>query len=257
MNISRNERKVIDIIKTQFKDKSIKILELGPGEGMLIKGLLDEGYINVEAMDMYPENFTVKNVKCHRGNLSETLPFSDESYDLVIAVEAIEHLENQYNFAAECARITKLHGGVIITTPNITNFASRIRFLFTGFYSLAIRPSSEFQKNWVIEHIYPITFWQLRHILHTNGLFIKILATSKLKRSSFLGLLFWPLSYLFTYKALNTEEELRQNEMNKEILKQMHSLSLFLGRNQIVLTQKERNDYIKDIEDPKIIPGFK
>ncbi|MEJ2391914.1 MAG: class I SAM-dependent methyltransferase [Gammaproteobacteria bacterium] len=250
MGISRNELKVIDIIKSEFKDKSIKILELGPGKGMLVKGLLEAGFTNVEAMDMHPENFTIKNVKCHRGNLSEKLPFDDETYDLVVAAEAIEHLENQYNFASECARITKLYGNVMITTPNITNFASRIRFLFTGFYSLAIRPSSEFQKNWVIEHIYPITFWQLRHILHTNGLFIKILSTSKLRRSSFLGLLFWPLSYLFTYKALNSEKEARQNKVNMEILKQMHTLALYLGRNQIVLTQKEPNHYIRTIENP-------
>lgn len=248
--------KVIEVIKSEFKDKSIRILELGPGIGMLTEGLLAAGYSNVEAMDMYPENFKISNVQCHKGNLSEDLPFANESYDLVLAVEAIEHLENQYHFASECARITRLYGSVIITTPNITNFASRVRFFFTGFYSLAIRPSSEFQKNWVIEHIYPLTFWQLRHILHTNGLFIKKVTTSKLKRGALLGLFFWPLSYLFTHRALDTEKEPRQNKMNMEILRQMHTLSLFLGRNQIVLARKEPSEYVREISDPSLIPGF-
>ena len=257
MGISRNELKVVDTIKSEFKDKSVRILELGPGEGMLTKELIDAGFSNVEAMDMYPENFKIENVRCHKGNLSEDLPFEDDSYDLVIAVEAIEHLENQYHFASECARITKQNGAVIITTPNITNFASRVRFFFTGFYSLATRPSSEFQKNWVIEHIYPITFWQLRHILHTNGLFIKKVTTSKLKKGSLLGLLFWPLSYFFTYRALVTEDEPRQNKVNMEILKQMHTPSLFLGRNQIILSRKEKSQYIREIHDPSLVPGFK
>src|SRR5690606_27092111 len=125
------------------------ILELTPGKGELTRALLDRGYRRIEAVDIHPENFSVPGVVCRRGNLSERLPFDDGSFDLVISVEGIEHLENQYRFAAEVNRVLKPYGMAIVTTPNITNFASRIRFLLTGFYALAERPSSEFEKNWV------------------------------------------------------------------------------------------------------------
>ena len=245
--MKRIDEKLHGIILEQFTDKSLNILELCPGKGNLTRALLDSGYGNIEALDINPEKFQIPEVNCHRGNLNDPLPFAEESYDLVIIEEGIEHLEYQYRFAAECNRILKTGGSLILTTPNIMNFASRIKFLLTGFYALAGRPSSEFEKNWVIEHIYPLTFWQLRHILHTNGLFISMVATDHIRRSALIGLLVWPLSYFFTWRALATETEPRQLAANREITRQIHSMSLFLGRTQIVLATKKPHDYVKAV----------
>ncbi len=243
--LSRIEKTVLNVITANVTDQSLRIMEFTPGEGHLTKALLDAGYKNIETMDIYPENFKLKEVKCHKGNISEPLPFADALFDLVISVEGIEHLENQYGFAAEINRILKNNGYLIITTPNITNFASRIRFLLTGFYALAARPSSEFEKNWSIEHIYPITFWQLRHILHTNGLFIRQITTDHIRRSALIGAPFYPLTYLFTRKKLREEDEPRQKQTNMEILRQMHAPALYFGRTQIIRAQKHPHSYIK------------
>ena len=246
--MNRIEKTVFKLIKENFPDKNLSILELCPGEGELTRTLLEYGYQRIEALDINPENFKVKAVKCHSGNLNEALPFENEKFDLVLAVEGIEHLEDQYHFAKECHRVLKNGGGVIITTPNIVGFGSRIKFLFTGFYSLCTRPASEFKKDWVKEHIAPLTFWQLRHILHTNGLKIKELSTDHIRRSSLIGLLFYPLSYFLTY--LNVTY--RKNEItpehlktNKEINRQMHEPCIYFGRTMIVVSRKEKNQYIK------------
>ena len=246
--MNRIEETVFNLVKKYFPDKNISLLELCPGVGNLSKALLRSDYKNMEAMDIYPENFKVEGVKCYSGNLNEDLPFDSEKYDLVIAVEGIEHLEDQYHFAKECHRILK-HGGIlIITTPNIVNFASRVKFLFTGFYSLCTQPPSEFKKNWVTEHIAPLTFWQLRHVLHTNGMFIQEIQTDYIRRSSLLGILLYPFSYLTTYLNVTNrpnEIEPRQLKVNKEINRQMHSKSLFLGRTMVVISRKEDHDYEK------------
>ena len=244
--ISKNELKVLEIIKENIPDKTIKILELCPGEGFLTKALYEAGYTNIEVMDIDLGNLEFKEIKHHQGNISEPLPFADNAYDLVLCCEGIEHLENQYFFASECNRVIKDDGYLLLTTPNITNFASRLRFLFTGFFSLATRPSSEFKKNWFIEHIYPITFWQLRHILHTNGLFIKKLCTYRLRSSALWpGIPFWPISYIITRRAMTEEGDPRQRELNYEIHRQMHTAALFFGRSQIVLAKKQHSDYIR------------
>lgn len=246
--MNRIEKTVFNLIEKYYPDKNISILELCPGAGSLAEALLKSDYKNIEAMDVYPEKFMTKGVKCYRGNLKEDLPFENEKYDLVIAVEGIEHLENQYHFAKECNRILKHGGGIIITTPNIINFGSRVKFLFTGFYSLCTQPPSEFKKNWVTEHIAPLTFWQLRHILHTNGLFIQEIQTDHIRRSSLMGLLFYPFSYLTTYLNVTNrpnEIEPRQLKVNKEINQQMHTKSLFLGRTMVVISRKEKHDYEK------------
>ncbi|MCL4539387.1 MAG: methyltransferase domain-containing protein [Bacteroidetes bacterium] len=243
--MNRIEEKVFELVKSDFADKKIRILELAPGEGGLTQALIDDGYSNVEALDINPQRFEAKGVKCHKGNLNEPMPFESGSFDLVISVEGIEHLENQYQFASELNRVLKENAHAIITTPNIINFASRIRFIMTGFYALAVRPSSEFEKNWVIEHIYPLTSWQLRHILHTNGLFIRQIETDHIRKSSMIGLLFYPFAYLLTWKSLAKEGDIRQREKNKEILKQIHTPAIYLGRTQIILAQKQKSSYIK------------
>ena len=245
VKMDRIENKVLNIIKSNVTDKKIRILELTPGEGRLTKLLLENGYTNIEALDINPENFKVEGVTCHRGDLNFPLPFESDLFDLIISVEGIEHLEHQYQFANEIHRVLKKGAFTILSTPNIVNFASRLRFLLTGFYSLAERPSSEFHKNWVIEHIYPITFWQLRHILHTNGLFIKKIETDHIRRSALIGILFYPISYFSTWKALKKEPDPQQRKNNMDILKQMHSPEIYLGRTQIILAKKEDHSYKK------------
>lgn len=246
--MNRIEEAVFKLVKENFPDKNLSILELCPGDGELTKTLLEYGYQHIEALDIHPENFKVKEVKCHSGNLGEDLPFENEKFDLIIAVEGIEHLEDQYHFANECHRIVKNGGGVVISTPNIVGFGSRIKFLFTGFYSLCTIPPSEFKKDWVKEHIAPLTFWQLRHILHTNGLKIKKITTDHIRKSSLIGSLFYPFSYFITYLNVTsgrhkfTPEEL---EINKEINRQMHTPEIFFGRTIIVVSRKEKNNYIK------------
>ena len=145
--MNRIETKVSEIVISNFTDRKIRILELAPGEGGLTQALIDNGYANVGALDINPQRFEAEGVKCHKGNLNEPLPFESNSFDLIITVEGIEHLENQYQFPSKLNRVPKENAHTIITSPNIINFASRIRFLMTGFYALAARPSSEFEKN--------------------------------------------------------------------------------------------------------------
>lgn len=243
--MSRIESTVLNLIDQIRVPQDAAILELAPGEGNLTRNLVARGYRGVEAIDMHPENFRVPGVKCRRGDLNDRLPFPDRAFDVVISVECIEHLEHQYRFAAEINRVLKDNGVAVITTPNINNFASRLRFLFTGFYSLAARPSSEFEKNWIIEHIYPLTFWQLRHILHTNGLMIERIETDKLRRWARIGEPLRPLCYLATWLALRKEPDQRQRERNLEILRQLYSPPMFLGRTQVVVARKRAIEYAR------------
>ena len=238
--MSRLERKVLSLV---LELPCGKVLELAPGKGALSAALARAGF-KVDALDIHPENFSGgPGIRLVKGNLEEPLPFADQAYDLVVCCEGIEHLEHQYRFARELARVLKPGGHLFLTTPNITNAASRLRFLLTGFYSLAVRPSSEFRRDRTIEHIYPLTFWQLRHILHTSGLIIERVTTDHIRRSSLIAAVLYPLSCLFTLVAMNTEEENRQRQANREITRQLHSPALFFGRTQIIVARKGLSTY--------------
>jgi len=220
-----------------------RALELAPGRGALSRALSAQGW-DVTSLDYYTNNFGLRDgAHLLRGDLDHPLPFRDGSFDLLVCCEAIEHLEHQYAFARELARVLRPGGWLALTTPNICNAASRLRFLLTGFYSLSIRPSSEFGRNRFIEHISCLTFWQLRHILHTAGLRVERVATDHIRRSSLALAPLWPLSRLFTGSALRSENEPLQHAANLEILRQMHSAALFFGRTTIVLARRRESTY--------------
>ena len=73
------------------------------------------------------------------------------------------------------------------------------------------------------------------------------MTTDHIRRSALIGLLFRPLSYLLTWSTLATETEPRQLAANREIARQIHSMSLFLGRTQIVLATKKPHDSVKAV----------
>lgn len=247
VELSRLERKVLGLISGL---EPCRALELAPGQGALSAGLVRRGH-RMDALDIAPENFAADRtgVNIATGNLDEPLPYADNSYDLVVCCEGIEHLEHQYAFARELARVIAPGGTLVITTPNINNAASRLRFLLTGFYALAVRPSSEYVRNRYIEHIYPLTFWQLRHILHTSGLIIQRVVTDHIRKSSLALSPLWPLSYFFTGRALSSEPDSRQRYANRQINRQMHSAALFFGRTQIVVARRGESTY--DVQGDK------
>src|SRR2546430_14696425 len=56
-------------------------------------------------------------------------PMPDNTYDLLIAGEIIEHLIDTDRFAEEARRILKPGGYLILSTPNLASWYSRIRLI--------------------------------------------------------------------------------------------------------------------------------
>lgn len=63
-------------------------------------------------------------------NLEQNLPFNDCSYDIVCALDVLEHLENVHAALSEIKRIGKK--AAIISLPNMAYWSFRLRFLFNG-----------------------------------------------------------------------------------------------------------------------------
>lgn len=84
------------------------------------------------------------------------------SFDAVACLEVIEHVEDQWKLVRNIRSLLKQDGLALITTPNITNWYSRIYFLRKGTFS-------QFdQDDLSYGHINPITPFHLNNILKSE-----------------------------------------------------------------------------------------
>jgi SAM-dependent methyltransferase len=102
------------------------VLEAGCGEGYGAD-LLAEVAARVVALDYEP--LTTEHVRARyprldvlRGNLA-TLPMASASIDVIANFQVIEHLWDQTGFLAECARVLRPGGTLLLTTPNRITFS--------------------------------------------------------------------------------------------------------------------------------------
>jgi SAM-dependent methyltransferase len=104
----------------------LDVLEAGCGEGYgadLLAGVARR----VTALD-YDET-TVAHVRARyprvqimHANLTE-LPLADDSVDVVVNFQVIEHLWDQARFVSECARVLRPSGSLMVSTPNRITFS--------------------------------------------------------------------------------------------------------------------------------------
>lgn len=103
-----------------------RVLDAGCGEGYgsailatkaaSVVGIDLERDVIDHAAERYP------SVRFEAGDLS-ALPGPDGSFDAVVSFQVIEHLQSPRDFAAECARVLKPGGLLILSTPNRLTFS--------------------------------------------------------------------------------------------------------------------------------------
>lgn len=106
------------------------VLDVAAGSGALSQRLLDNGFTGLHAIELCAERFAVPGVPVYPLNLdgpwASQLP---DRFNAAVALEIIEHLENPWHFARECAAALRPGGVLVVSTPNIQSSRSRIEFL--------------------------------------------------------------------------------------------------------------------------------
>jgi len=170
------------------------------------------------------------------------LPYADNQFDLVTFTEVAEHLENYRAILREIYRVLKPGGVVSITTPNVLNMKSRMRFLTTGFWSMfGPLHVGETAIESAGGHITPIPYPYLAHALMSTGFLIPQITTDKLQFPSVV----WSLLFYLPIRAAAAmawkKERNRYktlDEHNAPIIKKNNSIDILLGRCIVVTSQK-------------------
>lgn len=158
---------VFDRIKALVQPGS-KILDVGAGEGAFSQRLVDAGY-EVYSLDVDEDNFRCKGAKFLKINFDNPGEFESfidnhrEFFDAIVCLEVIEHVENQWDLSRSIQKMLKAGGNVVLTTPNITSWFSRLYFLFKGKFHQF--DESDFSYG----HINPVSGFHLRYIMDNSG----------------------------------------------------------------------------------------
>ena len=91
------------ILQDKFRSK---ILDVGCGSGHLVRACRIKGY-DTEGIDIDQCNFE-----------TDSLPYKDKTFNLIICNAVIEHISNPINIMKEMNRVLKERGILIIRTPN-------------------------------------------------------------------------------------------------------------------------------------------
>lgn len=147
--------------KIAKNDRSLKILDAAAGHGAFTKKLFEEGY-DISACDLFPEYFYFDKIKCLKSDLTHSFPYENSMFDIIIAMEVMEHINDHEVFFKECNRILKDNGKILISTPNILSLKSRIRFLFSGFF-YSFKPL-ELKNYDGLQHVSSVTVDQYNYM---------------------------------------------------------------------------------------------
>lgn len=110
------------------RSRSMRVLDVGCGTGINARILRDMGH-SVVGADISPvaiEKLKEAGFEGYVCDVLAGLPFEAESFDLVYASEVIEHISDTEGFLAELARVLKLGGMLMLSTPNSAFWPFRI-----------------------------------------------------------------------------------------------------------------------------------
>jgi len=225
----KGRRMIISSILGQFlKNKdNLKILDFGAGSGTNTSMLANYGDVYVYEKDKNVQNY-LKNKFKNESNIFILEEINkDIKYDLIIATDVIEHIENDEKIIGFLSNILKINGNILLTVP-------AYNFLFT-------------ERDKVLGHFRRYTKRGLRNL--TGKYFETIKLTYYNFFLFFLSLFLFVLIKIFKVKSFITSPEKTPNTILNNIFFYIFSSEKFFlnyinfpfGNSIIYFARKNNN----------------
>lgn len=105
-------------LATLPKHENLDVLDIGCGAGNMIHHLAQYGRVRGIEVDPRPVKIAQqRGYDVRLGDATQEIPFADASFDLVTALDVIEHVDADENVLRESYRVLRPNGSVLITTP--------------------------------------------------------------------------------------------------------------------------------------------
>jgi SAM-dependent methyltransferase len=221
------------------------VLDAPAGHGALTAQLLKSGKlvtagdIDIEKFQLNPDQSGLQLV--HLNLIADQLPIQENSFDLAICLEGVEHLENQWQLVRNLFRVLKPGGHLILSTPNIINFKSRVRYFTEARYEFFKRPlvlGKSIAHDLDTYHIAPISYFELQFLVESCGFAIQELHANIYSSRNFLSAILRPLFRAF-YRYKCYRDKKRDRGDFAELYKTIMTDELYYGETLIVVAQKK------------------
>lgn len=120
-------------VLARYARRGTRAADLGAGPGAMSERLHALGY-DVVAVDhdhaVYQGSFPFVALDFNQPGFASQLGVG--TFDLIVAVEVIEHVESPIGFLRNVAQLLKPAGIAVITTPNVDSLPARAKFLVAG-----------------------------------------------------------------------------------------------------------------------------
>jgi len=145
------------LLSFESSRKTNKILDIGCGYGFFLTVAKELGWevYGTELSNKAAEHCIKNGISMHLGDL-DTNTFSEHEFDVIVAIELIEHINTPKAFAEQTHRLLRKGGKLYITTPN---FNSILRYRLK-------------EKSDIIEFPNHLTYFTpktLKHLFTKNG----------------------------------------------------------------------------------------
>jgi SAM-dependent methyltransferase len=217
-----------------------RVLDVPAGEGALAVRLKNAGF-SVHCCDLYPSIFKPLDIEIRSGNLDVSLPYENASFDCVVCVEGLEHINNPSNAIAEFARVLAPGGNLIVSVPNIMNIEERFKWLINGYTSHFKPLSAEAQKKIRLQfpgmdeiafHANPIGYSEVRFLLEKYGFRLDGVHADKPKSNSWI---YMPVVALIRIIGKLASANRRKERWTQEL----NSKEVLLGGNTLIFSAKK------------------
>jgi ubiquinone/menaquinone biosynthesis C-methylase UbiE len=155
--------------------RNARVLDVGTSTGTNLRMLRDIGFSNVEGLDLNPEAIQYCAEKglgtVTRGDVTN-MPFEDARFDLVLATDIIEHVDDDSRALSEIARVLKPGGTALITVPAFQ--------LLWGLQDRVAQHKRRYRRPQLIERTQGASLFVQRCYYFNYLLFVPILAARRL-----------------------------------------------------------------------------
>lgn len=158
------------ILKIAGNVKGKKVLDIGCGDGVLsyllakagaeVTGIDNDEYGLMYAHENLERENKKKKLACTFVNASAyAMPFEQETFDIVVCCEVIEHVQETGKLLAEARRVLKTGGICIFTTPHrLTEFPQDIHHVKEYFPSEIQKLLEDYFRDVVVKQTHHM-FW--------------------------------------------------------------------------------------------------